>query len=146
MIYPFRMNMVRIKIAQLNTTTTQKDPDFREAVGVKHYSTPIELEGQVNLATKPKYFMSAPSRTGDMEPTRGKLVFRKRDLTAAGVTLQKGDKIIEVGPVSDPTPIDCELVEVRPESPLRGDFLLIVAEFEWDQRERGSIIRGAPAR
>jgi hypothetical protein len=133
------MNPVRIVIEQLNTATTVKDPDFREAVGVKHHRTRIEVEGQVNLATKPKYFMSAPSRTGDMEPTRGKLVFRKRDLARAGVTLRKGDLIVEVGPATDPTPINCDIEEVRPESPLRGDFLLIVVEFSWDQRERGSL-------
>jgi hypothetical protein len=135
------MNLMRIVIEQLNTTTTVKDPDFREAVGVKHHKTQIVVQGQVNLATRPKYFMSAPSRTGDMEPTRGKLVFRKRDLATAGVTLRKGDRIVEVGPASDPTPIDCEIEEVRPESPLRGDFLLIVVEFSWDERERGSLTR-----
>jgi hypothetical protein len=135
------MNPVRIKIEQLNLVTTEKDSDFREAVGTKKYRAAVELQGQVNLATKPKYFVSAPSRTGDMEPTRGKLVFRKRDLAAAGVTLRKGDRIVEVGPASSPTPIDCEIDEIRPESPLRGDFLLIVVEFEWDQRERGSLTR-----
>lgn len=141
MTFPLRMNLMRIVIAQLNTDTTSKDADFREAVGKKKYSDPIELAGQVNLATKPKYFESAPSRTGDMEPTRGKLVFRKRDLVAAGVTLQKGDQIVEVGPEDSPTAVNCDIDEVRPESPLRGDFLLIVTEFAWDQRERGSLTR-----
>lgn len=141
MAYPFRMNLVRIVIEQLNTTTTITDPDFREAVGVKHHATRIEVQGQVNLATRPRYFESTPSRSGDMENTRGKLVFRKQYLDDEGVTLRKGDRIVEVGPASSPTPIDCKIDEVRPESPLRGDFLLIVVEFEWDVRERGSLTR-----
>lgn len=139
MALPLRLNLIRVVIEQLNTTTTVEDPDFREAVGTKKYASQVVLEGQVNLASKPKYFMQAPSRTGDMEPTMGHLVFRKRDLDAAGVTLVKGDRVVEVGPVATPTPIDSKLVEVRPESPLRGDFLLIYAEFKWDQRKRGSM-------
>lgn len=141
MAYPFRMNLMRIKIAQLDIPATIKDPDFREPIGRQQHYTPIELQGQVNLATKPRYFENAPSRTGDMEPTRGRLVFRKRDLDTAGVTLKKGDVIVEVGPATSPTPIDCKIEEVRPESPLRGDFLLIVVEFAWNQRERGSILK-----
>lgn len=139
MTLPLRMNPVRIVIEQLNLSTTVKDPDFREPVGQTYYLPRIELQGQVNLATKPKYFMSAPSRSGDMEPTRGRLVFRKQDLSDAGVTLKKGDRIVEVGPTTSATPINCDIDEVRPESPLRGDFLLIVVEFSWDQRERGSL-------
>lgn len=138
-VYPFRMNLVRIQIEQLNLTTTSKDPDFREAIGKKKYSAPIELEGQVNLATKPQYFISSPSRSGDTQDTRGKLVFKKSYLKEQSVTLRKGDHIIEVGPATDPTPIDCDIDEVRPESPLRGDFLLIVVKFKWDERERGSL-------
>lgn len=138
---PIRLNLVRVQIKQLSTTVTQKDPDFREPIGETHYGEPIELEAQVNLATRPKYFVSAPSRSGDMEPTRGRLVFRKKYLDDLGVTLKKGDRVIEVGPETNPTPINCDFVEIRPESPLRGDFLLIYAEFEWDQRERGSLTR-----
>lgn len=141
MAYPFRMNLVRIVIEQLDTTATVKDSDFREAVGVRHHSTRVEVCGQVNLAARPKYFESMPSRSGDMEPTRGKLVFRKQDLVRDGVTLKKGDLIVEVGPVDTPTPINCKIDEVRSESPLRGDFLLIVVEFEWDVRERGSLTK-----
>jgi hypothetical protein len=141
MARPFRMNLMRIVIEQLNTIATVKDADFREAVGVKHHSTLIEVEGQVNLATRPEYLDSAPSRSGDTEPTRGKLVFRKSDLDRDSITLQKGDRIVEVGPAASPTSIDCKIDTVRPESPLRGDFLLIVVEFKWDVRERGSLVR-----
>lgn len=138
---PFRMNTMRIVIAQLDTVKTVKDPDFREPVGVKHTETQIVLEGQVNLADKAKFFFQAPSRTGDTEPTKGHLVFRKKYLDDLGVTLKKGDRIVEVGPESGPTPVDCNINEVRPESPLRGDFLLIYVRFTWDVRERGSLRR-----
>jgi len=135
------MNPVRIVIKQLDTTETVKDPDFREPVGVKHHDDDLVLQGQVNLAAKKTYFVSTPSRTGDMEPTKGHLVFRKRYLDDLGVTLRKGDTIVEVGPASNPTPINCGIEDVRPESPLRGDFLLIYVDFTWDQRDRGSLTR-----
>jgi len=138
---PRRMATMRIVIAQLDIVKTVKDPDFREPVGAKHSETQIVLEGQVNLAGKKKFFVQAPSRTGDTEPTKGHLVFRKKYLDDLGITLKKGDRVVEVGPESGPTTVDCDIDEVRPESPLRGDFLLIYVGFTWDERERGSLRR-----
>jgi len=138
---PFKMNEMRIVIAQLDIVKTVKDPDFREPVGVKRIETQVVLQGQVNLAKDKRLFMMEPSRTGDMEPTKGHLVFRKKYLDDLGVGLKKGDRIVEVGPTSGPTTIDAIIDEVRPESPLRGDFLLIYVDFKWDEKERGSLTR-----
>jgi hypothetical protein len=139
---PVRMNLVRIVIEQLNTTATVKDADFREPVGVKKYNTTqLVLEGQVNLAAKKTFFVQTPSRTGDTEPTMGHLVFKKKYIDDLGVVLKKGDVIIEVGPAANPTPIDCKIHDVRPESPLRGDFLLLYVDFKWDERKRGSLTK-----
>jgi len=142
MSLPLLMNKMRIVIQQLSKSRTVEDPDFREAVGGdRQHDTQIELMGQVNIASKPSFYDMMRSRTGDTEPTRGRLVFKKSDLVAADVTLQKGDLIVEVGPVAAPTPINCLIEQVRPESPWRGDFLLIVAEFNQDPRKKGSVNR-----
>jgi len=133
------MNMVRIVIEQIDTTKTVKDPDFREQVGVKFRTTRKVLSGQVNLARKKQYFQTDRTRTGDREPTTGHVLFRKADLDNAGVILRKGDMVVEVGPESNPTPMNTILTQVRPESPLRGDFLLIYCEFELDSEKRGSF-------
>ncbi len=136
------MNKMRIVIRQLSKARTVEDPDFREAVGGdRQLATQVELEGQVNLASKPKFADLVASRTGDTQPTKSKLVFKKEDLVTAGVTLQKGDLIVEVGPAASPTPIDCLITQVRPESPWRGDFLLTIAEFEQDPKKKGSVNR-----
>jgi len=130
---------MRIIIDQLDTSRTVKDTDFREQVGGKIHTTRLTLSGQVNLAQKKMYFVATPSRTGDQQETKGHLVFIKKELDDAGVTLKKGDTIVEVGPEANPTPINCDIDSVRPESPWRGDFLLLYVDFEWDVEERGSL-------
>lgn len=135
------MNLMRVVISPLSLTRTVKDADFREQVGKKFYGPEITLRGQVNLATKPEYSVSNPSRTGDTEPTKGRLVFKKKYLDDLEVVLKKGDLVVEVGPEGAATPINCTLITVRPESPHRGDFLLIYAEFKWDEEQRGSLER-----
>ena len=139
--FPRKINRMRIIIDQLSLSRTVKDSDFREQVGKKFRTTRITVEGQVNLAKKKQYFASTPSRTGDIEDTMGHLVFIKKELDTAGITLRKGDKIVEVGPATNPTPIGSVIEEVRPESPLNGDFLLIYVDFKWDVEERGSLVR-----
>jgi hypothetical protein len=139
MALPIRMSMMRVVIEQLSTDDTVVDSDFREQKGPKVRSTRLELEGQVNLYSNKRYNPTDRTATGDRESSRGRIYFRVADLQRNKVTLRKGDMLIEVGPEDNPTELNCPLIQVRPESPWRGQFLLMCAEFEFDREERESI-------
>ena len=139
MALPLRMSMMRVVIDQLSATATVIDDDFRESKGPKDRPTRIEIEGQVNLYSNKRYNPTDRTRTGDRDSSRGRIYFRMSDLTRAGITLSKGDMLVEVGPSTTPTQLNCPLIQVRPESPRNGQFLLMVAEFEFDRDERESI-------
>jgi hypothetical protein len=133
------MTMMRVVIEQLSESATVVDDDFRESKGPKQRPNRIEIQGQVNLWSNKRYKPTDRTRTGDRESSRGRIYFRMSDLTSWGVTLKKGDKLIEVGPASAPTELNCPLIQVRPESPRNGQFLLMVAEFEFDREEHESV-------
>jgi len=139
MALPLRMSMMRVIVNQLSTEDTVVDPDFREQKGPKVRSTRLELQGQVNLYSNKRYNPTDRTRTGDRESSRGRIYFRVADLQKDGVTLSKGDVVVEVGPKDSPTALNCPLIQVRPESPHRGQFLLMCAEFEFDREERESV-------
>ena len=133
-MFPVFMNLVPISIRQLDTVATHIDSDFREPISRKVQGAPVLLYGQVNLGSK-TYEERETGRTGDEIPTIGHLVFEKAVLDAASVILRKGDRV--VGIASQAT--DLMIREVRPESPLNGDFLLIYCELEEDLEKHAGI-------
>lgn len=134
MARPIRINPVRIKVKQFDATTTVEDSDFREPKSEKVFESVKELKGQVNFGGK-TYSEVWRTRTGDEGRTMGWCVFRTSDLEKWGVTLRKGDRIIEIAG----EPMDLEIREVRFESPLRGKFLLVYAIFEHVKEKRASV-------
>lgn len=143
--YPKRWNPVDIKIQRLDVPNTFIDDDFREPVSKKKRFTTITLRGQVNFGDR-AFTVEERSRAapGDEDVTKAHVVFRRKDLVDAGLwdnaapedNLKKGDKIIEIAGES----FDLIFSEIRPESPLRGKFLLIYGEFEHEREERGAVL------
>jgi hypothetical protein len=135
-MWPARMNTVEIVVRKLSKERTHWDPDFEEPVTKKDRSEEVVLRGQVNLGKAGAAFeRRSPSLTGDRSESDGHLVFRKADLDAAAVRLAKGDRVVRIAG----EPVDFLLTEVRPESPLRGGFLLVYAEFAHNREERASL-------
>jgi len=133
---PERMNTVEIVVRKLSKDRTHWDRDFEEPVTKKDRSAEVTLHGQVNLGRAGAAFARrSPSLTGDRVESDGHLVFRKADLDAAGVTLAKGDRVVRIASED----VDFLLTEVRPESPLRGGFLLVYAELDHNREERASL-------
>ena len=137
MSFPIFMNLVDIQIQQLKTSGVgvSFDSDFREPTGaIVSREDTVTLQGQINFGSKESEGLDR-TRTGDRAPSFGWCVFEKAYIDDEGVTLKKGDKIIKVASQD----VDLTLTEVRFESPLDGDFLLIYTEFEEVKRERESI-------
>ncbi len=133
---PACMNMVEIDISQIAPVVEQKvDSIFREPVSKKKRETVITVEGQVNYGSKKKEARDI-TQTGDRENSFGWLVFRKCDLEDAGIFLKKGDRILRIASQV----VDHLIDEVRPESVLEGDFLLLYAMFTINREERESIV------
>jgi len=139
--FPFRMNLQRIIIHQLSSTDTVQDNDFREPVGPKQRPDVLTLEGQVNMKMhhRPMDRTMTGDREGSTRSGKGKCVFKKAYLDNLGITFHKGDKVIEVGPAGSATSINGVIFEVVPVAPLRGQFTLVEAHFEYDHEKRESI-------
>ena len=138
---PLRYNPIRVVIRKILRSDTYVDPDFGNPVGGEAgimYSDPIELEGQVNFGKKVfQKFLN--TQAGDSNNSAGHIVFLKRKLDELGVKIDKGDKIVEIGPSGSAQIVDFVIDEVRPESPWRGDFLLFYAQFK-DNRDTNSRV------
>lgn len=130
---PMRMNLVRIKLRRLNVPATPQDSDFREPMRSKAFEE-VEVQGQVNFGSK-QVDQRGRTMIGDWPRSSAHLVFKMADLQAAGFEPRKGDRVSEIAG----RPLDFEIGEVRPESPLRGAFLLLYCEMEEVKEERASV-------
>ena len=141
MTLPKRLNLIRIVLGQLDKTSTFVDDDFRQQVGAKRRFTEVIVQGQINIGLRrgKKLAVTARGKTGDEEKSRGHCLFRRADLKKQGVVIQKGDQILRVGPTGDEVVVNGVVIEIRPESPLRGAFLLDYVEFEHDLEELATV-------
>lgn len=129
---PAVLNPVDIVVDQRSVATTAIDPDFDEPLGAAARGASITLRGQVNYGSASGHHERlVRSRTGDEAASSGHLLFRKKDLDDAGVTIGKGDRVSSIAGVS----VDLEIIEVRHQAPLRGVFLLTMCPF----RERSDV-------
>lgn len=134
-LYPINMNLVDITIKQLDVVSTHVDSDFREPISRKVEGAPITLQGQVNFGSK-SFRDDSDERSGNNPITIGHVLFKKSTLDDLSVVIRKGDRVIAIA--SQAT--DLIIHEVRPESPLDGDFLLIYCELEEDKQKHSSIL------
>jgi hypothetical protein len=74
------------------------------------------------------------SSTGNEEVSIGHCLFRNTDLDNAGITLQTGDVFTDIAEVTT----DLEIMHVKYESPLNGNFLLVYTFFENRHDKRAS--------
>lgn len=68
--------------------------DAREPVKQASRAVAVELRAQVQWGEKDD---PNPEEGGPRETSRGYLIFLRRDLAAAGVTLKRGDRVTSVG-------------------------------------------------
>ena len=130
---PCRMNDTKVVFelfGRANITTV--DSDYREVKGNRKFQR-VELIGQ--LVGARSWFRLDRRQTGDTEPSSGALVFRPSVLAKAGVTLQKGDRIVEMAKVT----VDFNVIKVAPMAPLRGGTLLISVEYEQQRKQKESV-------
>jgi len=122
---PVRYNPVTVKFVRIEPTNTQWDEDYKEAIGGNPaYGSEIEFQCQVNFGQK-EYFRRQRTERGEARPSYGWLTFKMKYWEDNSVNLKKGDRITGVAGQA----ADFEIMEVRPESPLRGGFLLMYVEF-----------------
>ena len=145
---PVKINERSIIFKRLDRLTVTLDPDFGEPIGDDIFSaTLVEAMGQINLGSK-KFKERANTLSGDEETVQGHCVFRVCDLIDAGLAtlvgsvvsfvLKKGDRIVKLGART----VDFEVLEIRTESPLQGDFKLAYVVFGQATEQR----RGVPRR
>lgn len=130
---PSRINERIIRFQRLDRTVSL-DPDFGEPFGEDITITAtIDVVGQVNFGSK-SFRKRSNTLSGDEERVKGHLVFKMCDLIDAGLATQSGSKISFVLEKGDlvtrigDKPTDFEVYEIRPESPLQGDFLLVYVD------------------
>ena len=135
MAFPIKWNPVTVKIRQLEKSESYNDPDFSEPASPLTFGDEVIMEAQVNFMSR-NFEGLMRTMTGDAENSSGHLVFRNpiADTSGTSITLQKGDKITEIAGVST----DLFIMEVRPESPLNGVFLLWYVRFSHNQETRTS--------
>ena len=131
---PVRLNEHAITFQFLNRDDIRLDPDFLEPIGSDIGGASLTAIGQVNFRLGP-IKKRRVTLSGDDEPVEGHFVFRLFDMIEVGLitdnldgtisfNVKKGDRVTRV----DGVLVDFEIVEVRTESPLRGEFLLVYIE------------------
>jgi hypothetical protein len=119
---PRLIHPVAVEITQIDVAATTLDATWREPVGGAVWRPPVALLAQVAHARADRLRMEP---TGDRPQADGHLTFLAADLTTAGVTLKKGDRITKVaGAVRD-----WQIVEVRPVGTYDGSNWLVQTDY-----------------
>ena len=119
MVQPRLIHPVNVVIQQIDRTATNWDPDFKEPIDEEDvaYQDPVTLKGQVNYMSF-EQMVSAPASW--VKDSIGRIVFRKKDLTAAGITLDLMDKIISI----DGEDVTLFILEARPQGHYQHSTLI----------------------
>ena len=93
---PNLLHPIPIKLRKADRTfTAAYDEGFKEPVGqVRRKQKPIKLVAQIN---ENESDAARATEGGVQKEGDGYALFRTRDLTAARVTLEDGDRIVEIG-------------------------------------------------
>jgi len=119
---PRLVHPTTVKIARLDRSATQWDPDFRTAAQPA-YAPPVQVKAQVRYE---KANALAITPAGETPVTMGSLVMLADDYAASGGFV-KGDKIVEIGGLA----AEAYIVEVRPAAfQADGSHGLVILEFE----------------
>lgn len=93
---PRLIHPIPVFVRQIQRSLTVQDEDAREPVGqARRKQKPVKLYGQIKTFDP----TDAPESTegGVTEHTRGYVLFRTLDLKAKRLTLQRGDRIVQIG-------------------------------------------------
>ena len=85
-----------IVIEQLDKSSTIYDEDSREPIKQVRRSVPVLLEAQVSWSRTKRTGFSRGAQGGVSKEASGYLVFMRRDVADAGVTLARGDRITSI--------------------------------------------------
>lgn len=91
---PKLIHPVPILVETINEAQTVYDDDFREPIQHSVRNTETEVPGQVKWGSEDKF---NPSRIGAEEDSDGYVLFRYKDLDAAGVTLKRNTRFTSIG-------------------------------------------------
>lgn len=130
--------MAELDIVIQKVSTDQILDDFDEPITVTSFDDPVTLQGQANFGfpkgSTGKFNRVARTSTGNEGMSFGHLVFRKSYLEEVGVTLSIGDIVVSIAGNA----MNLEIIEVRQESPLNGQFLLTYALLDERHEQRKS--------
>ncbi|NPV54515.1 MAG: hypothetical protein HPY71_13535 [Firmicutes bacterium] len=111
-----------MKIARLDRSTTQWDPDFRTTTQ-PIYSQPVEIRAQVNYE---RVEAQAMTLAGETPESMGHVTMLAEDFSKLG-GFDKGDKIVEIGGL----PVEAYITEARPAAfQSNGTYGLVMLMFE----------------
>jgi hypothetical protein len=135
MSFPIRWNPVDVVFEAQDDGTTVVDDDYRVPLGERERGAQFTLDGQPALKRR-SLEQVLRTRAGDDESSRLKIVIPTKvfkaavptrwDATNKEPTIVKGYKVVSIAG----RPCDLVVVEVRPQSPLRGGVLLWYVELE----------------
>jgi hypothetical protein len=94
MVQPRLIHPVSVTIQRIDRATTVYDEDAREPVQQASRFTNLILQGQPRWTSGEQLRISRDGPTVDAD---GYVLFRYRDLDAAGITLQINDRITQIG-------------------------------------------------
>lgn len=93
MTIPAILHPVQVKFRVRRTDLTLMDDDAREPVGKVNRNAEVTLTGQIFWQNK----VWESEAVGLVPKTLGYVLLRRYDLTAVGVNITEGDKIIQIG-------------------------------------------------
>lgn len=94
-----------IVVEQLDKASTVYDADAREPIKQVRRATAVTLEAQVSWTRNRRVAFKLGAQGGAQDEAGGYLVFLRRDVIAAGVTLQRGDRITSIAGVAVDPPL-----------------------------------------
>lgn len=123
MAVPRLLNPVEVTIEPIDKASTEYQRDAREPVRQVARAAALTIEAQVVWT---KLDSAVPTRGGVQEKASGYLVLRVEDLTAAGYTPARGDKVTSIPGVTG----RWFFVSFEPAATRGGAHTLLIANFE----------------
>lgn len=94
-----------VVVEQVNKAATTFDANAREPVRSVARTSAVTLRAQVSWSSNRRLAFKAGGQGGVNTEATGYLVFLRRDLAAAGVTLAEGDKVSSIAGISCDPPV-----------------------------------------
>ena len=92
--YPNLIHPLDVDIEQISRSTSYYDEDAREAIQQVFRGSKVTVKGQPRIRSFQRLDVE---RGGSRHEVSGYVLFRKRDLDSANITLQINDKITKIG-------------------------------------------------